>query len=121
DVGHVTQREDVHAIVVRGAAAWPAAASTAAANRRLRPSTASSSAARRKWKWNRDRRSRRRTERRLALAVDADCVHQQLALTDHLFDFADRGAARRVVAVRDHQQGFLAVLATPAQRNGFGD
>src|SRR5438034_388421 len=77
-VGHVAQGDDVDAIIVWRPAARPASASSAV--RRLRPASSTAAPARRKWEWNRNRRARRRPERRLALAVDPDRVHEHLAL-----------------------------------------
>src|SRR5204863_9639861 len=109
-VRHVAQRDHVDAIVVGCAAARPATTTASAAGRRrLRPAWPSAAATRRKWK--RNRRSRWWPERRLALAVDTDGVDEHLAFANHLLDVADAGAARGVVAVRNHQQRLLPVHA----------
>src|SRR4029077_15278989 len=59
--------------------------------------------------------------RRLALAVDADGVHEHFALADRLLELADRRAARRIFAIRDHTERLLEVPALLSERDRFSD
>src|SRR4051812_4531346 len=54
-------------------------------------------------------------------AVDADRVDQHFALANQLLDREDVGAAARVVAVRDDQDGLLLVVPLLRHRDRVGD
>ena len=79
---------------------------------------------RRKRQRNRERHAGRRLRRRPPLgllAVEADGVHQHLALADPLLDFADLRAARGVVAVGNHDERLLRVASPRGEGERLDD
>src|SRR5205807_299469 len=78
----------------------------------------------------RERHRNRKTRRLLSrwwrrvgiftLSVDSDRVDEHLALANLRLHVAHRRRARRVDAVRDHEERFLAVLPLLRERNRVG-
>src|SRR5262245_2874263 len=123
-VGHVAECNDVDAFI-----AWPRSLAAIAAENlrpyRVPPAAGPPAAAGRKGKRDGLRASGNGRRRRPAnavvdVAVDADGVNNHLALPDLLFQLAHADMARRVVAIRDHDERFLLILSARRHRHGVG-
>ena len=123
-VGQVAQRGDVDAIVrpaARPAAAVPPVPPIGGrgGGQPLPPRGAPGNGSRNRQR-NARRLQRRASNRRLALAVDADGIDEHLALPNLLLEIAHAELAGGVVAVGDHDQRLLAILTLLGERDGFG-